>query len=257
MSTSTTSSGTVARVTRLLTVLAECDGPSSLTDIAQRMDLPSSTVHRLLSLLAEQGFVERDPATRSYRVGLELYRIGSLVASKLQITEIAERFMQAVVAECDETCMLSLYEPTSLSFTIAKVVYGSHPLRYEVKLFDRSSLVWGAPGRGILAFLPPVQIDAAIASERARPQVIPGRDFTRVKGDLEATRQRGYAFTKGQNVPGAVGISAPIFSPHGVIGALCVTIPEGRFTDEMGEKVARVVTSQARLFSAALGTRKG
>ncbi len=248
-----TSSGTVARVAKLLSVLAEADGPASLSDIANRMSLPASTTHRLLNLLVAQGFVEQDASTKNYRVGLELFRIGSLVASKMELPEIAEKFMREVVDSCDETCMLSLREAKSHSFTIAKVIYGSHPLRYDVKLFERSSLVWGAPGRGILAFLPEEDIEAALAAEAARPQHIPGREISSVRADLAETRRRGYAFTHGQNVPGAVGISAPIANADGVIGALCVTMPESRFTNDLHEKVAKVVTTQASRLSSMLG----
>ena len=62
--TEATSSGTVARVTMLLRVLAEAKGPASLTDISERMKLPVSTTHRLLNLLLDQGFVERGRGSR-------------------------------------------------------------------------------------------------------------------------------------------------------------------------------------------------
>nr|MBF0681352.1 helix-turn-helix domain-containing protein [Pseudomonas sp.] len=165
MSDSSTSSGTVARVAKLLSVLAEAEGHSALSEIAQRMGLPASTTHRLLNLLVEQGFVERESSTKSYRVGLELFRIGSLVASKMTLPDVAGKFMQDIVDACDETCMLSLHDASSHSFMIGKVIYGSHPLRYKVDLYQRSSLVWGAPGRGILAFLPEDVISEAIAQE--------------------------------------------------------------------------------------------
>jgi len=255
MNSSTTSSGTVARVAKLLRVLAESNGPAALGDIAQRMALPPSTTHRLLNLLADQGLVERNSATKNYGAGLELFRIGALISSKMEITEVATKFMQEVVDECDETCMLSLREATTHSFTIAKVIYGSHPLRYEVDLYQRSSLVWGAPGRGILAFLPEDDIEAALAYESTRPQRVAGQKVSpSVREDLAATRRRGYAFTKGQNVPGAVGVSAPIYNPAGVIGALCVTIPESRFTENIRERVAKVVCSQAKKLSSTLGS---
>lgn len=253
MSPSSTSSGTVARVAKLLRVLVESDAPTPLNILAERMGLPASTTHRLLHLLAEQGFVARDARGKDYRVGLELFRIGSLVASRMQVTEVAAGFMQAVVDACDETCMLSLREATTHSFMIARVIYGSHPLRYEVDLYQRSSLVWGAPGRGILAFLPETEIEAAIAIERASPVRTRQRNLASVKQELAQIREAGFAVTKGQNISGAVGISAPIFDAGGVVGALSVTIPESRFNDNKQSEVASIVLAQARRLSKTLG----
>ena len=131
-----TSSGTVARVALLLRVLAEAPGESTLGEIAGRMKLPVSTTHRLLNLLLDQGFVERGQDSRSYRCGLEFLRIGGLVSSRAQLTDVAEPFMRTVVAECDETCLLSVFMPHNRSSMIAKVVYGSHPLRYVATLYQ-------------------------------------------------------------------------------------------------------------------------
>ena len=60
--------------------------------------------------------------------------------------------MQAVVDACDETCMLSVYMPRTQSSMIAKVIYGSHPLRYEATMYQPTSLVWGATGRASWPF---------------------------------------------------------------------------------------------------------
>ncbi len=250
---STTSSGTVARVALLLRVLAEADGPLGLSDVAARMALPPSTTHRLLALLAEQGFVERGAGGRTYGVGLEFFRIAGLVSSRAQVTEIAGGFMQAVVDGCDETCMLSLRDAGELDFMIAKVVYGSHPLRYEVALFRRSPLLWGAPGRGILAFLPDEVQQRALERERAQPARGKARPLARIPQELAQVRSQGYAMTRGQNVAGAVGLSAPVRDASGVIGALCVTIPESRFDEKALPRLTRLLKGQAAALSHALG----
>ena len=251
---SATSTGTVARVTLLLRVLAESTGDASLGDIADRMKLPASTTHRLLNLLLEQGFVERGRGNRTYRAGLEFMRIGGLVSSRAEVTELAHGFMQAVVDTCSETCMLSLYVPSSQSCMIASVIYGSHPLRYEAPKYQPSSLAWGATGRGILAFLPPDVIDAVLARQEASPGT--GRRMgspAAIKRDLAQIRAQGYAHSRGQKVQGAVGLSAPIFNGAGAIGALCITLPDSRFTEGMLPRFVKTLTEQAARLSSMLG----
>jgi DNA-binding IclR family transcriptional regulator len=251
-----TSSGTVARVALLLRVLAEADGDASLSTVAERMRLPASTTHRLLHLLMEEGFVERGQAPRTYRAGLELLRVGGLVTSRADIAELAQGFMQAVVDACDETCMLSLYVPRSRSAMVARVIYGSHPLRYEATPYVPSSLAWGATGRGILAFLPEETIDAVIAAEGPSP-ADPRKALkpAQLKRELARIREQGYAHTISQKVPGAVGISAPVFNSAGVVAALCITLPDSRFRAGAELRYARTLIEQARKFSSVLGWR--
>ena len=250
-----TSSGTVARVALLLRVLAESKGEASLSDIAQRMKLPPSTTHRLLNLLQEEGFVDRGQGNRTYRPGLELLRVSGLVTSRAQLTEVAQAFMQKVVDACDETCMLSVYLPSSRASMIAKVIHGSHPLRYEATLYQPSSLVWGATGQGILSFLPQETIDDVLAHEGPSPAGGKLLKPAQVRRELAAVRAKGYAHTRGQKISGAVGIAAPVFNPNGVVAALCITVPESRFTDTMEVRLARLLREQAARFSEALGWR--
>jgi DNA-binding IclR family transcriptional regulator len=251
----TTSSGTVARVALLLRVLAESDGKASLSDIAHSMKLPASTTHRLLNLLQEQGFVERGQDSRTYRPGLEFLRVSGLVTSRAQLTDVARSFMETVVQACDETCMLSVYLPRTRSAMIAKVIHGSHPLRYEATLYQPSSLVWGATGLGILAFLPPETIETIVAAEGPSPASGKAVKPAPLRRELAAIRQRGYAHSRGQKIPGAVGISAPVFDSTGVVAALCITVPDSRFQESMEARLAKVLREQAARLSHALGWR--
>ncbi len=251
---STTSSGTVARIALLLRVLAETEGDASLSEVAERMKLPASTIHRLLHLLMAEGFVERGQTPRTYRAGLEFLRVGGLVASRTDLVTVARKFMQGVVDACDETCVLSVYVARTRHAMVTKVIYGSHPLRYEAALYQPSSLVWGATGRGILAFLPDEVRRDIIAAEGPSPAdsrkaVKP----VQVERELAAIRQQGYALTRGQKIPGAVGMAAPVFDRHGAVAALCLTIPEARFQATTEARLARTLLQQAEQFSTALG----
>jgi DNA-binding IclR family transcriptional regulator len=250
----TTSSGTVARITLLLRVLAEAEGDASLKDIAERIKLPVSTTHRLLHLLLDQGFVERGHGSRTYRAGLEFLRVGGMVAARAELSETAQTFMQGVVDTCDETCMLSVYVARSLNTMVTRVIYGSHPLRYEAPLYQPSALSWGATGRGILAFLPGEIMDAVLAQGETSPANIrKTAKAPQVRRELAQIRAQGYALTHGQKVPGAVGMSAPVFNAGGVIAALCLTLPESRFNPGMEARFARALMQQAARFTAALG----
>lgn len=254
----TSSAGIVARVTALLRVLAEMEREAGLGEIAARLQLPPSTTHRLLHLLLDEGFVERGADSRTYRAGIEFIRVGGLLASHTDLAHLAQPFMQTVVEACDETCMLSMYVPRTRSAMVVRALHGSHPLRYDAPLYEPSSLVWGATGQGILAFLPTEVIDDILAAEGpspadARKDVRPQQ----VRRELARVREQGYAHTHGQKIKGAVGFSAPVFNSTGVVAALCITLPESRYEPSMETRLARTLMRQAELFSVSLGWRGG
>jgi DNA-binding IclR family transcriptional regulator len=247
--------GTVARVVQLLGCLAEADGPVSIKFLCQTLKLPASTVHRLLGLLGTEGMVERNADRPAYAPGLELVRIASLLASKVRIVDVAKPFMRAIVQDCDETCCLLQYIPAQRKVMALHAEFSSHPLRYRIEFFQPHSLLWGATGRAVLAFLPPEEIDAALRDNDASPATgatLPARKA--LLADLAEIRNHGYAITHGQKIEGAVGISTPLFnSERRVIGCLCITMPETRFTKKAQTRLSQLLMSRAGELNRALG----
>lgn len=247
--------GTVARVVQLLACLAEADGPVSIKFLCQSLNLPASTVHRLLGLLAHEGIVERSADRPAYAPGLELVRIASLLAAKVRIVDIAKPFMRAVVQDCDETCCLIRYDPAQRKVMALHAEFSSHPLRYRIELFQPHSLLWGATGRAVLAFLEPEEIDAAIQDNDASPGTgvsLPPRKS--LLADLSQIRSRGYAITQGQKIEGAVGIGTPLFnSERRVIGSLCMTIPATRFNRKAEMRLSQTLIQRAGELNRAIG----
>lgn len=259
MSSEATSTGTVDRVALLLKVLAESEGDASVAQVVEKMKLPTSTTHRLLGLLVNTGLAERGERPGTYRVGLEFLRLGGLIVSRTEVTVVAEGFMQRIVEVTGETCVLNLYVPLEQKAMIAKVIYGHHPLRFEQELFKMSPLVYGALSRGILAFLPDDVIGQVLAKHEVSP--ITGRplsDMRAVRRELATIKEQGYAISKGQRIPGAVGMAAPVFrGARVVVGSLCITLPEIRFVESKELKLAHFLVEQAAKLSATLGYGPG
>lgn len=247
--------GTVTRVVKLLACLAEAEGDVSIKWLCQSLKLPASTVHRLLGLLAKEGIVERAPSRAMYAPGLEFIRIGSLVAAKVQITDLARPIMRALVEESDETCVLLRYIPVSRKVMALHAEYSSHPLRYQIDMYQPHSLLWGATGRAVLAFLPEAEIEAAFQDNDRSPasgDKLPPK-ATLMK-ELRDIRERGYALTHGQKIEGAVGLAAPLFnSERGAIGCLSITVPRARFSQKGHAKLAGLLLASAAKLNRGLG----
>jgi len=255
MNSRTTSTGTVDRIALLLKVLAESEVDVSVSQAAERMQLPTSTAHRLLGLLVKSGLSERGVQVGTYRVGMEFLRLGGLVVSRTEVAVVAESFMQRVAELTGETCIFNLYLPSDQKAMIAKVIHGRHPLRYEAQLYRASSLCFGATGRGLLAFLPDEVISRILAKQELSPVTgHPISDSRKIRRELSEIKLRGYAISRGQRIAGAVGLAAPVFKAGGeIVGALCITLPEVRFLESEGTKLTNVLVDQAAKLSSALG----
>lgn len=256
MSNKAESWGTVTRVVHLLQCLAEADD-LSLTELSQRLGLPPSTIHRLLQLLAQHDLVERAPNGQRYRSGVEFFRLASLIQEKTDILSIAEPILRSVVDACDEVTVLIRYLPATKRVMAVKLANCTHPLRYNIPLFEPSTMLWGATGRSVLAFLRPEEIDFALAEAHVSPvtaQRLPSREeFMR---ELKRIRNAGYVCTHGQKMPGATGLGAPIFGGNGhVIGSVCITVPQARFDRKSEPKLAKLAMNAAARLSKALGFR--
>lgn len=247
--------GTVQRVVEIIRFFGE-RGDATLKELSLALSLAPSTCHRLLELLGHDGFVEQDAAHRRYRIGRELFRIAGLVQSKHDIRAIALPFLRELVEACDETSVLSLYLPADGKMFFAEKVDSSMMLRYQLPMNSLMSVLWGASGRSILAFLDKDDVDRIYAAEGRAPgsgDVLPPRRA--LDKELAAIRERGYDITYGQKLAGAVGIGAPVFGIDGkVLGSICVTVPETRIAAKNRPRLGELVRATAAELSAALGS---
>jgi DNA-binding IclR family transcriptional regulator len=223
--------GTVARVMRLLRCFGESDGEVSIKAAADRIGLPPSTVHRLLNLMVQEGFVERSPPGPGYRVGPELLGLAGRIVARSDLRSIALPAMREIVDAFGETCVLSRYLPETRQIMPVLSVDCPHPLRYLIELYRPAPTGWGAAGRSVLAYLPRADIDAVHQADERSPangSALPPRDvFDREMAEIRA---RGYAFTLSQRILGAVGVAAPLRTKTGrLIGSIGVMVPEQRF----------------------------
>ncbi len=243
--------GTVSRAMAVLTVIAESESEVAIIDLAAKLYLPQSTCHRLLDLLAADGFVERNPKLRRYGPGPNLQRVAALVAQRTDLTTLAAPIMKRLTEESGETSVLGRYAPTDRSLFFVRSVDAPHPLRYRINLFQHIPVGVGASGRAAAAWLPADDISEAY---RAVSDHWPSQSA--FEAELEAIRVRGYAVSHGEKFDGAVGIAAPVFaSGKTLIGSLSVTIPQHRFENARIEEIAGHVTSAAAEISRLSGSR--
>src|SRR5262245_33710440 len=95
--------GAVARAFAVLELLALEEKPVRLSAIALRLGMQKSTVHRVLSTLAELGYVQQEPRTSCYQATLRLWELGSSLITNHPLKRAAATFLQQLHQSTRET----------------------------------------------------------------------------------------------------------------------------------------------------------
>ena len=69
----------------------------SAPELARRLDLPRSTVFRLINTLEAMGFVERLDSGNDYRLGMAVLRLGFEYLSSLELTELGQPVLARLI----------------------------------------------------------------------------------------------------------------------------------------------------------------
>ncbi|MGI8857879.1 MAG: IclR family transcriptional regulator [Thermomicrobiales bacterium] len=244
----------VARAFAVLFWMVDAAGTSwGLREIATEVGMHPSTLHRVLAHLQAGGLVQQEPETSRYSLGFGFLRLAWKAADHHPVREVALPWMKRLVDATGETALLALYDPARQEMLLAATIDSPHPIRQMRQVAEWLPVTAGATGRAILAFLPEAEQGAILA----RP-LVTMTDRTIVAPDLlpsvlEQVRRHGYAVSKGERTPGAVGIAAPIHGTDGrVVGSVGITLPEQRFGPDDERRQAAFVTEAARTITAQL-----
>ena len=244
--------GTVRRVLLLLRCLADYPGESSQR-IAQRLNLPRSSVHRLLAMLREDDYAANE-SDGGFTAGTELYRIAGKLSAQMPYRQLVEPYLQTLSARFQETSLLTLLARRQLKMFHAASGSPANPMRYNVTLNSLEPIVWGSTGRTLLAHLDDAEIHAAIVRGERSPVLGLVPDEVEIRVALDDIRRDGYAITHGHRTANAVGVAVPFFDAQGEItGSVGFLIPEFRWVTAPREEIIQALRDTATAISRQLG----
>jgi IclR family transcriptional regulator, KDG regulon repressor len=242
---------TVHRALQVLQAFRYDQPVLGVSELARRLGMGKSSVHRILTTLLDEGFVAKTPDDR-YRLGLRLHELGQVAVSSLHLREVAHPALERLRNESGETAHLAVLDGTD-------VVYLD---RFEspstLRLFSRVGLRIPAhvtsSGKCVLAFGDPRLVDAVIANglRRMAPRTITTKSaFLAV---LEKVRIDGFAVSTEEGEAGVASVGAPVFGHDGrCIAAVSVAGPMMRMRPESTPKYARMVRRCAMEVSQGMG----
>ena len=233
----------IERAVEVLDVVRACGGSAGVSEISKQIDLPKSTVHRILIALANTGLLRKDEAADRYSLGYKALELAFAASKQWDLISIAMPYLQSLRDETGDTATLGL-RVGQQRFVDVAWASGRSALRWTPTLGEEYPLHWGALGKAILAFQFDQEIDEYLSVPSlpaATPRTIV--DPVALRADLKLIRERGYAVSFGEHVEGAAGVAAPIRARDGrSYAAVCVTGLASRFNEsDLGGLCAAVV----------------
>ncbi|KAA5828388.1 IclR family transcriptional regulator [Saccharopolyspora hirsuta] len=244
--------GRVGAVLRALSATNETGAATS--DLARATDLPRPTVHRLLSSLAEEGFVDRDRRTGRWFLGPELYLLGQTAGTRYDVTHHARESVHRLAAKTGESAFFSALRGAETVCLLRED--GDFPIRSFV-LYEGARFPLGVVSAGlvILAFLDDAEIDAYLDSTDLTTRWGPSHSPEAIRERIARTRREGYAVNPGLIVEGSWGMAAAVFDREGhPAWALTLTGIEPRFRPDRQPELGALLLHEAHTLTRTLDT---
>ncbi len=243
----------VKRAIAILKAFSPEEPELGLAELSRRLNMPKSTVARLLHTLEEEGLVARDPETGLYRLGLELIRLANSAYQFTDLRRVARPYMKQLALQVGETVSLA-------------VLHGSDVVNLEV-FMPPGHLVkrvgWAgrhmpayatAAGRAILAFLSREEQQPLLQGPFHALTKYTITDVKKLRLELHRVRMQGYATAFEELEEGLHAVAAPIFNYEGrVIASLTVSGPSYRLSRKRTREIAPQVVETAYRISAQMG----
>lgn len=213
---------------QILTALRQLDG-AGVTELADELEYSQGAVHAQLTTLRKHGLVVKDGTT--YQLSLQFLEIAQHVTSRFGDIDIIRSEVNSLANETGEVAHFTTRER-------GKIVYihkarGDNAVKTGSFMGKREHLHSTAMGKAILSTISDEEIDEIIDAFGLPEQTnctATTREELQIR--LEDVREQGYAIDDEENVRGLRCVAFPVMASDEILGAVSVTGPTSRMTDD-------------------------
>ncbi len=242
----------VQRAIAILRCFTRDDTEQGVISLSKQLGMHKSTVSRLLSTLEQEGFVEKNPTTDKYRLGLELVTLAGIVLEQIDLREVAAPYLSKLAELTRETVNIVV-----LSGQECMNVDGAaspRPIQYVGRIGRRTPCHCTAAGKVLLAYLSPEALQNILPVPLTRFTSKTVTDATILKQDLARIRNQGYAITHEEHQPDLSAVAAPIYDhTQQVVASVTISGPSYRMGPGQIEALIEPVQTIAVEISSRLG----
>lgn len=244
--------GAVNRGLDVIEVFLSEPGPLTVPQIAQRVQIPRSTLHEIIHTLRMRGYLEEHGD--GFGLGLRLFELGSVYRARLDVAALGEEEAQRLVDACGETSQVAMLDGTDVVY-VAKVE-GTDILRLVSEVGRRLPATCTGLGKALLASLPAAELQALYPTADHLAVMTPNSVKTpeALERELAATRARGYAVDDCESNIAVRCVAASFADASGAtVAAISVSVPTVRWEKDTESRLAVLVRQAAARLSRRLG----
>lgn len=228
----------------------------TMTQIAEQVGMNKSTVHRLLGTLERRRFVQRNPTTGYYQLGIRLLQMAYLTLEHNDIRRYAGPYLRRLCEQHRETITFSTLDDADVVFL--DVIESPQRVKLAASTGQRMPAFSTAAGKAILAHLPNDMVMRIL--ERGMPQFTQSTILSKeaLLVNLELIRQQGFSISMQEYEDGINAVAAPVLNAEGFpIAAITVAGPAYRLTQGLMLEIGPSVLETSRMIAQEIEIARG
>jgi len=227
----------------------------SMQKLKTRLDVPQTTIYRILNTLLRLGYLHYDEKLREYKLSSKLLTLGFASLNEHNLLEVVLPYLRELRDIVKETVCFGVLGSEKGVFI--EQAQGHHTFRFVLSPGKAFELHCSAPGKAIMAYLPVVIRDrylSLMGFEKFNERTITSKE-TYLK-ELDKVLQMGYAVDNEEELTGVVCIGAPILNYKGFpCGTIWTSGPKDRLTQAVIVEYAKHLKKVVKEISERLGYR--
>jgi IclR family transcriptional regulator, KDG regulon repressor len=244
---------TVRNAARVLKSFRTREESLGVSELARRLELGKSTVHRLLTTLVSEGLVEQDRRTGGYRLGIVMFELGEAVKVHLDLHAAAGPVLAHLREQTGESSQVGVLDGDEVVYVDR--LESAYSLRLFIETGRRVPAHCTSSGKVLLAHRPVPERERYL-SRGALPRLTPDTitDPDALRAELATVRTRGWAEAINEREIGVASLAAPIRDRHGeVVAAVSIGAPVSRFGAVPRNRMAEALVEAGEAVSRRLG----
>ncbi len=242
------------RALRMMELLAEEGKPVGVTELGRRMEVDKSMIHRLLSTLANGGYVEQDTETRKYTLGLKIVQLAGMKLNSVQLLSAVKPYLKELAAQSGESVHLAAMVDREILYLDKEE--GSAVVTVRGGIGSKCPAHSSAVGKVLLAYASEAELQE-VFRRHGLPKYTETTilRFTALQEELAKVRAQGYAVDDEETYAGVRCLAAPVRDHRDhVVASLGVSGPVQRVAGDRIHLLSDLVIETARKASAQMGS---
>ena len=227
----------------------------SLAELAFLLDVPKSSLFRIVKTLSEMGFLRYDGGSKKYTLGTRVLALGFSVLQSMELRELARPYLEKLSRRFDKTVNLGILDKHEIVYVERVKVPGYRD--FNIGIGSRIPVWNTAVGRAVLAYLKPEVLNLIMEKLKkvSEFQEVGGEKW--LAAGLQQVRLDGFAINDRDLFKKWIrAIAVPVFSPEGVACSINVVVePDEVSIEELRSTYAPILLKEGEELSAALGCR--